>query len=185
MFAPVTSAAWYIRSLPLVWQIAVGVGSLGLAAACLARFGVSGRAAVGAMFAVVLVVLSAIDLRTRLIPNVIVLPALAVSLAAQIALFPDRNLEWVLASVGAALFLFLPLLVFPTGMGMGDVKLAALLGAVLGKAVVGAILAGLVAGAIFAIAVLVREGAGARKKTIAYGPFLAFGGVLILLLGGR
>jgi leader peptidase (prepilin peptidase)/N-methyltransferase len=106
-------------------------------------------------------------------------------LIAQIAFFPDRTLEWVLASLGAALFLFLPLLVFPTGMGMGDVKLAALLGAALGKSVVPAILAGLLAGAAFSIFLLVREGISARKKTFAYGPFLAFGGVLVLLLGGR
>ena len=100
------------------------------------RFGFSGRAVVGAFFACVLVLLSAIDLDRRLIPNVIVLPALAICLAAQIALYPDHALEWVLASFLAALALFLPLLVVPTGMGMGDVKLAALLGAVLGRSVV-------------------------------------------------
>jgi leader peptidase (prepilin peptidase) / N-methyltransferase len=133
----------------------------------------------------VLVLLSAIDLDCRLIPNVIVLTALAICLAAQIALFPDRALEWIAASFLAALFLFLPLLIVPTGMGMGDVKLAALLGAVLGKSVVAAILVGLVAGGLFSLGVLVREGAGARKKTIAYGPFLALGGVVVVLFGGR
>jgi leader peptidase (prepilin peptidase) / N-methyltransferase len=68
---------------------------------------------------------------------------------------------------------------------MGDVKLAALLGAVLGKSVAAAIFIGLIAGAVFAVGVLVREGLKARKKTIAYGPFLAFGGLLVLFLGGR
>jgi leader peptidase (prepilin peptidase)/N-methyltransferase len=131
------------------------------------------------------VLLTAIDLDRRLIPNVIVLPATVVLLIAQIALFPDRTIEWLLASFLAALFLFVPLLVFPGGMGMGDVKLAALLGAVLGKSVAAAIFAGVIAGALFSIGVLVREGTSARKKSIAYGPFLAFGGVLVLLLGGR
>jgi leader peptidase (prepilin peptidase)/N-methyltransferase len=166
-------------------QVAVLVVGAALAAACFARFGLSGRAAVGAVFAAVLVLLTAIDLDRRLIPNPIVLPATAVLLAAQIALFPDRTVEWLLASFLAALFLFVPLLVFPSGMGMGDVKLAALLGAVLGKSVAAAILAGVLLGAVFSIGVLAREGMSARKKAIAYGPFLAFGGVLVLLLGGR
>jgi leader peptidase (prepilin peptidase)/N-methyltransferase len=149
------------------------------------RFGVGGRGLVGAFFAAVLVLLTAIDLDRRLIPNAIVLPATAAVLVAQIALFPDRTLEWVLASLGAALFLFIPALIFPGGMGMGDVKLAALLGAALGQSVIGAIFAGLLAGAAFSVMVLVREGMSARKKTIAYGPYLAFGGVLVLLVGGR
>jgi leader peptidase (prepilin peptidase) / N-methyltransferase len=183
---PVAPSGWaLVRALPRDWQIAVAALSALLAVACFVRFGFGGRALVGACFAAVLVLLSAIDLDRRLIPNVIVLPALGLALVAQIALFPDRTLEWVLASFLAALFLFLPLLVFPTGMGMGDVKLAALLGAVLGRSVAAAILVGLVAGAIFSIGVLVREGMSARKKAIAYGPFLAFGGLVVLLLGGR
>jgi leader peptidase (prepilin peptidase)/N-methyltransferase len=133
----------------------------------------------------VLVLLTAIDLDRRLIPNAIVLPATAAVLVAQIALFPDRTLEWVLATVGAALFLFIPALIFPGGMGMGDVKLAGLLGAALGQSVIGAIFAGLLAGAAFSLMVLVREGLSARKKTIPYAPFLAVGGVLVLLVGAR
>ena len=106
-------------------------------------------------------------------------------LIAQIALFPDRTLEWLLASFGAALFFFVPLLIYPAGMGMGDVKLAALIGAVLGWSVAVAILGALLAGAVFAVAVLVREGMSARKKAIPYGPFIAFGGIVVMLLGGR
>jgi leader peptidase (prepilin peptidase)/N-methyltransferase len=156
-----------------------------LAVACFVRFGLTGRAVVSAFFAAVLVVLTATDLERRVIPNVIVLPATALVLLAQIVLFPDRTLEWILASLLAALFLFLPLLVFPTGMGMGDVKLAALMGAALGKSVAGAIFVGIVTAALYSISILVREGMQARKKTIPYGPFLAFGGLLVLFLGGR
>jgi leader peptidase (prepilin peptidase) / N-methyltransferase len=175
----------YFRALPPKAQVAVA-GVAGVAAAgCFLRFGLSGRAAVGALFAAVLIVLSAIDLQRRLIPNVIVLPTLVVVLAAQIALFPDGTLEWVLASLGAALFFFIPLLVYPAGMGMGDVKLAALLGAALGKSVIAAVIIGLFSAAVFGLVVLLREGLGSRKKAIAYGPFLAFGGLLVLLLGGR
>jgi leader peptidase (prepilin peptidase)/N-methyltransferase len=188
---PARATAWvatalaFVRALPRTWQVAVGVSSVALAAACLIRFGLNGRAVVGAVFAAVLVLLSAIDLDCRLIPNVIVLPATVLLLLAQIALYPHHALEWVLASFLAALGLFLPLLVVPTGMGMGDVKLAALLGAVLGASVVVALLVGLLAGGLFSLALLIRGGMSARKQTFAYGPFLAFGGLVVLLLGGH
>jgi leader peptidase (prepilin peptidase)/N-methyltransferase len=159
--------------------------SVVLAAGCFVRFGLSAHAFVGAILAVSLVLLTAIDLDRRLLPDTIVLPTLAVVLILQIAFYPDRTLEWVLAALGAALFFFVPMLVYPAGMGMGDVKLAALLGAALGKAVAGAIFAGLLAAAVVGLFVLAREGLGARKRTIAFGPFLAFGGLLVLFLGGR
>jgi leader peptidase (prepilin peptidase)/N-methyltransferase len=174
-----------VRALPRERQVAVAALSVLLAVACFVRFGFSGRAVVGAFFAAVLVLLTAVDLDRRLIPNVIVLPATAVVLVAQIAFYPDHTLEWLIASLGAALFFFVPLLIYPAGMGMGDVKLAALLGAALGKSVIGALLAGLLAGAAFSILVLLREGIGARKKAIAYGPFLALGGLVVLLAGGH
>jgi leader peptidase (prepilin peptidase)/N-methyltransferase len=174
-----------VRALPRRRKTEVVVAAAVLAVACFARFGLSGRAVVDAVFCATLVLLTAIDLESRLIPNVVVLPATAVLLAAQIALFPDRALEWVLASLFAALFFLVPALVYPMGMGMGDVKLAALLGAVLGKSVAGAVLLGLLSGAAYSITVLVREGLAARKKAIAYGPFLAFGGIVIVLVGGR
>ena len=183
---PGAPSGWrLVRSLSLQRRITVAAMSAAVAVACFVRFGFGGRALVSAVFAPVLVLLTAIDLDRRLIPNAIVLPALAFVLVAQIAFFPDRTLEWVLASLGAALFFFLPLLIYPAGMGMGDVKLAALLGAALGKAAVLAVVAGLLAVSVVAVVILVREGLGARKKAIAFGPFLAFGGLLALFLGGR
>jgi leader peptidase (prepilin peptidase) / N-methyltransferase len=175
----------YFRALPRDAQLAVASAAGAAVVGSFVRFGLNGRAAVGAAVAAVLVLLSAIDLQRRLIPNVIVLPALTVVLAVQIALFPDRTLEWVLASLGAALFFFVPMLVYPAGMGMGDVKLAALLGAGLGKSVIAAVAVALLSAAAFSLVVLVREGLGSRRKAIAYGPFLAFGGLLVLFLGGR
>jgi leader peptidase (prepilin peptidase)/N-methyltransferase len=174
-----------VRQLPRRLQLAAGSASVVLAAACFVRFGLSGRAAVGAVFAAVVSLLAAIDLDRRVIPNVIVLPATLAVLVAQIALFPGRTLEWILATLLAALFFFVPTLVYPLGMGMGDVKLAALLGAALGKSVAAALFGALIAGALFALAVLAREGLGARRKAIPYGPFLALGGIVVLLLGGR
>jgi leader peptidase (prepilin peptidase)/N-methyltransferase len=174
-----------LRELSRPRQIAVAALSAALSAGCFVRFGFGGRAAVGALFATVLVVLSAIDLDRRLIPNAIVLPATGVVLLAQIALFPGHTLEWLIAALAAALFFFVPSLVYPAGMGMGDVKLAALLGAALGRSVAAAILSGLLAGAAYSLVLLLREGLAARKKAFAFGPFLAFGGLLVLLLGGH
>jgi leader peptidase (prepilin peptidase)/N-methyltransferase len=151
-------------------------------ALCFIRFGFTGHAFVGAVFAMVVVYLAAFDLEHRLIPNRIVVPAAAIVLSAQIAIYPDRSVEWVAAAAGAAAFFLVTLLVYPPGLGMGDVKLAVLLGAALGANVVGAMLVGAFAAAIFGAALVLQNGAEARKRAIAFGPFLAFGGVFALLL---
>lgn len=174
-----------ITSLPRRQQLAVACVSAVLVVSSFVRFGATGHALVGAILAPVLVLLTAIDLDRRLLPDVIVLPTLAVVLILQIAFYPDHTLEWVLAALGAALFFFIPMLVYPAGMGMGDVKLAALLGAALGKSVVAAIGVGLLAGGVFALVVLAREGLGARRKAIPFGPFLALGALLVFFLGGH
>jgi leader peptidase (prepilin peptidase)/N-methyltransferase len=166
-------------------SVAAAALAAALAALCFVRFGWSGRAVVGAYFVAVLVVLSLIDLRTRRLPNRIVIPSAALVLAAQIALEPHRTLEWVLAALGAAMFLFLPLLVFPAGMGMGDVKLALLLGAALGADVVLALVLGLLASFVVAVGLIVAKGIAARRTFIPFGPFLAFGSIVSLFAGGR
>ncbi len=182
---PRLSAVAHIRALPPRRRIVVACASVVLAAGCFARFGLSAHAFVGAILAVALALLTAIDLDRRLLPDAIVLPTLAVVLILQIAFYPDHALEWVLAALAAALFFFIPFLIYPAGMGMGDVKLAAMLGAALGKSVAAAIAVGLLAGGAFALLVIAREGVGARKKAIPFGPFLALGGLVVLLLGGR
>jgi leader peptidase (prepilin peptidase)/N-methyltransferase len=180
------SALDYFRALPQGQQLAIGGASVLLTVLCFVRFGLSGRAVVESLFASVLVLLTAIDIQRRLIPNVIVLPTLVIVLLAQIAIAPDRTLEWVIACVGTALFFFVPLLIYPAGMGLGDVKLAALLGAALGKAVATALIAGLLAAAAFGLYILLRDGFSAGRKTaIAYAPFLAFGGLVAVLFGAR
>jgi leader peptidase (prepilin peptidase) / N-methyltransferase len=138
---------------------------------------------VSAVFAGVLVVLTAIDIERRIVPNVIVLPAAAVVLVAQMFVHPDHRLEYVIATVGAGLFLFLPLLIYPAGMGLGDVKLALLLGAGLGSAIVMAFVVGLLAVFLAAVYILVTQGSSARKMAIPFVPFLAFGGLVALFFG--
>src|SRR5204862_113399 len=166
------SAVAYIRALPRRSQVAAGCAGVVFAAGCFARFGLSAHALIGAILSVVLVVLTAIDLQRRLLPDVIVLPALAAVLILQLAFYPDHAVEWVLACLGAALFFFVPLLVYPAGMGMGDVKLAALLGAGLGKSVVDAILAAVLLGAAFAVLMLVSDGRGGLRQGFAFGSLL-------------
>jgi leader peptidase (prepilin peptidase) / N-methyltransferase len=162
---------------------AVELATALLVVACFLRFGLTGRAVVAALFAATLVVLSAIDAERRILPDLIVLPAAAIILAAQIALFPDRALEWILASLGAALFLFLALVAYPRGMGMGDVKLALLLGAGLGKAVTVGLMLGMLAAVAASTVLFARHGLRARKMFIPFGPFLAFGALVALFWG--
>jgi leader peptidase (prepilin peptidase) / N-methyltransferase len=154
----------------------------GASAACLARFGLSARSLVGVPFICVLAALAAIDLETRLLPNRIVLPATVLFLLAQIALFPDQALEWIAAALLAALVFVIPALISPRAFGMGDVKVLLLLGVVLGRAVGFAIFVASFVGLLFALAVLRRDGRGALKSTIPFGPALAVGGIVALLV---
>jgi leader peptidase (prepilin peptidase) / N-methyltransferase len=128
----------------------------------------------------VLLVLTAYDLVERRIPNRIVLPATAVLLLGHVWLDSGRTVEFVLAAVLAALFLLLPLFIYPAGMGMGDVKMALLLGAGLGSAVLAALFAGLFASFFAALFLLATRGRAARKTAIPFAPFLAFGGLVAL-----
>jgi len=156
-----------------------------LVAACFARFGLTGEGFVAAFFVAVLVVLSAIDLEHLILPDRIVLPATAIVLAANCALFPDRALEFGVAALATSSFLFLALLAYPRGMGMGDVKLALLMGAALGKSVAIALAIGLISALAVSIVILAREGMAGRKRAIPFGPFLAFGSVMALFAGER
>jgi leader peptidase (prepilin peptidase)/N-methyltransferase len=161
--------------------VAAGVAAC-LVGLVIARFGFELQTIVAAFFVSVLVVLSRIDIERRILPNRIVLPAAAAILAAQLAFFPDRAVEWLLAPLAASLLLFLPLLVYPSGMGMGDVKLALLLGAALGQAVVPALVLGFLFVFPVALFIVLRGGASARKVAIPFGPFLSTGAVVALFL---
>jgi len=160
---------------------AVELATAGLVAACFIAFGLSGEAFVASFFCVVLVVLSAIDLTHRIVPNRIVLPAALVVLVAQTALEPSP--EWALGALAAAGFLFAAALAYPAGMGMGDVKLALLLGAMLGRTVPVGLMLGMVAALVPSVVLLARHGSAARKMGIPFAPFLALGGVVALFWG--
>lgn len=152
-----------------------------LVAASVLDFGLSGRMVVAALFCAVLVAVTATDLIHRIIPNLIVVPAAAVILVAQTALEPSP--QWALGALGASGFLFLAVLAYPAGMGMGDVKLALVMGAALGRTVPVALMLGMFAALVPAAILLARHGSAARKMGIPFGPFLALGSVVALFFG--
>ncbi len=154
-----------------------------LIACCVLRFGLTWDALIGSFFCAVLVAISAIDIEHRIVPNRIVLPAAAVMLVARTLV--DPSVEWLAAGLGASLFLFLAALAYPKGMGMGDVKLALLLGFGVGKSVPVALMVGMLAAIVPSIVLFIRHGASARKMAIPFAPFLAFGGVVALFFGDR
>jgi leader peptidase (prepilin peptidase)/N-methyltransferase len=154
-----------------------------LVAGCVLAFGLTADAAVAAVFCIALVAVSATDLEHRIIPNKIVLPAAAVVLAAQTALHPSP--EWALCALGGSSFLFVAALAYPAGMGMGDVKLALLMGAMLGRTVGVALMLGMVTALVPGIFLLAKHGQKARKMGIPFGPFLAVGSVVALFWGHR
>jgi leader peptidase (prepilin peptidase) / N-methyltransferase len=163
---------------PLI-ELATGL----LVAASLLFFGLNGTALVAVVFCVALVAISATDFEHRIIPNRVVLPAAAIVLAGRPVIDPSP--EWTIAAVAAAGFLLVALLAYPAGMGMGDVKLALLLGAMLGRTVGVALMIGMLAALIPSIVLFARHGSAARKMAVPFGPFLAFGGLVALFAGER
>jgi leader peptidase (prepilin peptidase) / N-methyltransferase len=169
-------------SASIPWRYpAVELGSALLVAGCVWKFGLHPEALVAAFFCLALVAVSATDVEHGIIPNRIVLPAAAIVLAAQTAL--HFGPQWAIGALAASGFLFAAALAAPKGMGMGDVKLALLLGAMLGKYVSVAMFLGIVAAMVPALFLIARLGMGARKVKLPFGPFLALGGVVALFAG--
>jgi leader peptidase (prepilin peptidase)/N-methyltransferase len=154
---------------------------IALAVCCVAVFGLTFEALVDAAGCAVLVAVTVTDLERRIVPNRIVVPALGVALVVQTA--RDPSVEWVVAAAAAGGFFLLLALVYPAGLGMGDVKLAAFMGAWLGRDVAVALFVGSLAGAVAAVAVLALQGSAGRKVTLPYVPALAVGAVVGLFFG--
>jgi leader peptidase (prepilin peptidase)/N-methyltransferase len=158
-------------------ELATGV----LIASCFLKWGLTGEALAASFFCASLVAITVTDFEHFVIPNRIVLPSAAVMLLAQTALHPSA--EWAIAGLGAALFLFVAALAYPAGLGMGDVKLALLLGFGLGRTVPVAMLMGMVGALVPSIVLLARHGSAARKMKIPLGAFLAMAGIVTLFVG--
>jgi leader peptidase (prepilin peptidase)/N-methyltransferase len=134
-------------------------------------------------FVACLIALAWVDLDHKLLPNKIVYPMAAYGLVATALVETGDLPEHVLAGAGAFLFLLLAVLAYPSGMGMGDVKLAGAMGLYLGVSVLPALLTAFLTGTVFGLGVIAREGAQARKKAVPFGVFLAIGGLIGVLAG--
>jgi leader peptidase (prepilin peptidase) / N-methyltransferase len=135
-------------------------------------------------FILLLVPIALIDVEHRIIPNRLTALGAMLALAIGTALDPSGEPERLIAGVAAGGALLLAALAHPGGMGMGDVKLAGVMGLFLGSAVAPAMLVALFAGVLFGALVAARKGARAARKTaIPFGPFLAFGSLVAVFAG--
>ena len=138
----------------------------------------------GLLLVAFLVPLTLVDLAVRLLPNRLTAPAAAAALVAGTLLDPGGELERLLAAAAAGGCFLLAALASPAGMGMGDVKLVAVLGLFLGEEVAVAVFVALLAGVAVGAFIIARKGARAGRKTVvAFGPFLALGGVVAVVAG--
>ena len=153
------------------------------AATVLALWDDPGEIALGLVFVTALVAVTLTDLERKIIPNKILLVAAVLGVAIAAVSDPGSLPERAAAAAAAGGLLFLAALAYPRGMGLGDVKLAAVMGVFLGRNVGAALLVALLAGSLVGLGIMAREGAAARKRGIPFGPFLALGGVVGLLAG--
>jgi leader peptidase (prepilin peptidase) / N-methyltransferase len=130
-----------------------------------------------------LIALAGIDLDHKLLPNKIVYPMAAYGLVATAIVDTDDLVENVIAGAGGFLFLFIAVLAYPRGMGMGDVKLAGTMGLYLGLSLIPAMLTAFLTGSLVGLGMMAREGVQARKKAVPFGVFLALGGIVGVLAG--
>jgi leader peptidase (prepilin peptidase) / N-methyltransferase len=140
--------------------------------------------ALGVTLVLVVVPAALIDLDHRIIPNRLTAAGAALALVIGLALDPSGEPERLIAGAAAGGFLLLAALAYPGGMGMGDVKLAAVMGLFLGRDVAPAIFIALVAGALVGAAIIARRGAREGRKTaVPFGPFLALGALVGVFAG--
>jgi leader peptidase (prepilin peptidase) / N-methyltransferase len=160
-----------------------GLGLLWAATVLIIGTDDAGELVLGLVFVTVLVAITLTDLELRIIPNAIVgagaIAGIAIVLAFDLGDLGQRALA--VAIGGGALLLVA--LAYPRGMGMGDVKLVAMMAIYLGRSIGPALLIGFAAGALVGVAMIVRGGAEARKQAVPFGPFLALGGVVGLWFG--
>jgi leader peptidase (prepilin peptidase) / N-methyltransferase len=141
--------------------------------------------AIDLVFVTMLAAVTLTDLERRIIPNKILLAGAIVCVAVAAPTDPGGLPERAIAAAAAGGLFFVVVLAYPRGMGLGDVKLAATMGLFLGRAVAPAILFALLAGSLVGLALIARNGSEARKAAIPFGPFLAFGGIVGMLVGDQ
>jgi leader peptidase (prepilin peptidase)/N-methyltransferase len=135
-------------------------------------------------FVAMLIAVAGIDLEHKIIPNKILLPMAVWGVGATAYVDSARLPEALIGAASAFTFLFVVALVHPKGMGMGDVKLAGVMGLFVGASVAPALLIGFLTGSIVGVAIMARHGmTDGRKRGVPFGPFLAVGGLVGLLYG--
>jgi leader peptidase (prepilin peptidase) / N-methyltransferase len=144
----------------------------------------TGAIALSVVLILLIVPAALIDLEYRIIPNQITALGAVLALVLGLALDPAGEPGRLIAGAGAGGFLLVAALAYPGGMGMGDVKLAGMMGLFLGSAVAPALLIALIAGVALGLVVIYRKGAQAGRKTaVPFGPFLALGALVAVFVG--
>ncbi|HEX4759915.1 MAG TPA: prepilin peptidase [Thermoleophilaceae bacterium] len=134
-------------------------------------------------FTAVLIAVTFIDLQYKIVPNKIMIPAAVYGLATALAFRTHALPELLIAGAGAFTFFLLAALIHPKGMGMGDVKLAGVMGLYLGRLVIPALVIAFLVGSVVGIGLVMRYGARSRKVGVPFAPFMAFGGLVAMLAG--
>jgi leader peptidase (prepilin peptidase) / N-methyltransferase len=166
---------------PLV-ELAVGAA---FAATALVLQDDTAALALGLVFVALLAAVTLTDLERRVIPNAILIAGALIGIGIVGVTDPSSLPERLAAGVGGGGFLLLFALIYPRGMGMGDVKLAAVMGLFLGASIIPALFVGIALGALVGLWLMLRYGSEARKHAVPFGPFLAIGGVVGLLAGSQ
>jgi leader peptidase (prepilin peptidase)/N-methyltransferase len=163
----------------------LGLGALFALTVIVHRHDSVAEIAIDFVFLTMLAAITLTDLEQRIIPNRILLVGAILCLMIAAPTDPSGLPERLIAAAVAGGALFLVVLAYPKGMGLGDVKLTATMGLFLGRAVAPAVLVALFTGSFVGLVLIARHGAAARKMAIPFGPFLALGGVVAMLVGNQ
>lgn len=155
-----------------------------LFAACGAKFGWTLPLIPALLFVSTLVIVANSDLDMRIVPNKVLFVSVLCGVVAQALAYPDEWLTWTLSAVIAFVVMLLVALAYPRGMGMGDVKLAGVMGLYLGRAIAPSMLVAFFLGTVVGLGVMAIRGVAAGRKTaLPFAPFMALGGVFGLFWG--
>jgi leader peptidase (prepilin peptidase)/N-methyltransferase len=161
------------------WAVfCIAAGGLALAVIAVIRHGLDAVGLAWAGSIVLLTALAAIDVVTRRVPNAITIPAGLVIVALRLAFQRGELAETLVAAAVAFAVFFLLAVLMRGGLGMGDVKLAALIGLLLGRSAAEALFIGILAGGIASVAIYART--RSRRSTLAYAPYLCGGAALVI-----
>ncbi|MGM0365597.1 MAG: prepilin peptidase [Actinomycetota bacterium] len=147
-------------------------------------FGLSIELFSGIILASSLIAISIIDIQFRIIPNAITWPMTGIGLA--LSIIGDLSRWWfpLAFSAGAFTFMLIIHLIYPRGMGMGDVKLALMVGAFLIRSVIPALFIGFLIGSVYGLMMILAK-KKKFKQTIPFGPFIALGSIIALFWGSN